>query len=361
MESKYIEQSKQDFIELLIQNGSTEKAQDILEKGIYEPIYTYKGIHEHEETNVKQYNDMVNEVYHDINALAIGFRDCAKDYYNLMSETKARLSAIRESLESERDKLVDVNILCNKYTDFSTVMDLTSDDLYGSYSYENGIIASATKEAAKISYDILRIDGNGYEGNSYVYKDNKFISESLNTNNRDYIKDDSNITLFEYSRITANSSEKEIFQEVNLDSSEAKVALTFSSKSAFNKIIVASSSADAIISSISISDDNIHYENVISNPISINEISKFNAVNYVPGSGMFSFPSTYYLRLVMESNSVTDDIIAFEKTEIINDGKANVIGIDNDDSLIENEYVYDQTTKEVLISTMQFKEVSNGQ
>ena len=94
MESKYIEQSKQDFIELLIQNGSTRKAQEILEKEIYEPIYTYKGIHEHEETDVKKYNDMVSEVYHDINALTIGFRDCAKDYYSLMTETKARLSAI---------------------------------------------------------------------------------------------------------------------------------------------------------------------------------------------------------------------------------------------------------------------------
>ena len=361
MESKYIEQSKQDFIELLIQNGSTKKAQEILEKNVYEPIYTYKGIHEYEETNVREYNDMVNEVYHDINALTIGFRDCAKDYYNLMSETKARLSIIKESLESERDKLVDVNILCNKYTDFSTVMNLTESDLYGSYSYENGIIASAAKGASKINYNIERIDGNGYEGNNYVYKDNKFISASLNTNNRDYIKDESKITMFEYSRITANASEKEIFQEVNLDSSEAKVTLTLSSKSAFNKIIVASSSADAIISSISVSDDNINYKDIMTKPISINETSKFDTANYMPGSGMLSFPSTYYVRLTMESNSVTDDVIAFEKTEIISDGKTSVVGIDEDDSLINNKYVYDQTTKEVLINTMQFKEVTNGQ
>lgn len=360
MESKYIEQSKQDFIELLIQNGSTKKAQEILKKDIYEPIYTYKGIHEYEETNVREYNDMVNEVYHDINALTIGFRDCAKNYYNLMAETKERLSVIQEDLKIERDKLIDVNILCNKYTDFSTVMDLTDDDLYGSYSYENGIIASVIKGSSKIPYNIERIDGNGYEGNDYVYKDNKFVSASMNTNNREYIKDDSTITAFEYSRITASSSEKEIFQDVNLDSSEARVTLTLSSKSAFNKIIVASSSADAIITTISISDDNVHYKDIMTTPIAINEISKFDTVNYTPGSGMLSFPSTHYVRLTMESNSVTDDIIAFEKIEIINDGKINDIKTSNENSVINNEYVYDQTTKEVLISTMQFREVTSG-
>lgn len=322
MESRFITQSKEDFARSLMINGSTTRSQEIAELDDYEPVFKKRLTHEQAEPCVKDYNEMVNESYIDINALIVGFRDAGRDFQNLMLSTDARLKSIKRQLMIEKEKLEDLNILCNQYSDFNTVVTLDNTQLFGNYSYDNGVIGCAVNSHEPINYSIVNVDGNGYEGNGYVYKNNKFLKDSLDTSNRRFINDNSNMTIYEYSRITASNSEKEVFQYVNFDSIEAKQTITITSQSEFNKIKIQLSSKDTFLTAVSTSEDGISYKNILKAPIELNNDSlKYDKINYIANSGMLCFPSTKYLKVSLASNGVTDDVIAFEKTIIVEEKK----------------------------------------
>lgn len=380
MESRYIEQSKQDFAQLLLANGSIERSKEIAELDSYEPVFKFREAHDQAEPSAKDLNEMINESYVDINAITIGFREAGKSFHNLMKATDAKLTAVKRQLLIEKEKLEDLNILCNQYTDFNTTINLNDTNLIGNYGYENGILCAPVQSNEAITYAITDIDGNGYEGNDYVYKDNKFLKESIDTSNRRFINDNNNLTVYEYSRITANNSEKEIFQHVNFDSVEAKATLSIASVNPFNQIKIYASSKDTFLSSVAVSTDGISYKNILSAPIEINNESlKYEKVNYIAGSGMLCFPSTKYLKITLQSNGVVDDVIAFEHTVVTNtvnvDSKSRSTfssnqktitsyGVEsNKDTKIQKEYipydqiyVYDRTRQELLLNVLQQKE-----
>lgn len=322
MESKFITQSKEDYARLLMMNGSTKRSQEVAELDDYEPVFKERLTHEQAEPCVKDFNEMVNESYIDINALTIGFRDAARDFQSLMVNTDARLKNIKRQLNIEKEKLEDLNILCNQYSDFNTVVSLDDTMLFGNYSYDNGIIGCAVNSYSPVDYTITSIDGNGYEGNDYVYKNDKFLKTSIDTSNRRFINDSSLLTIYEYSRITASNSEKDVFQYVNFDSIEAKQTISITSANDFNKIKINISSKDTFLTAVSTSVDGISYKNILKSPIELNNDSlKYDKINYIANSGLLCFPSTRYLKITLESNGVTDDIIAFEKTVVIDEKK----------------------------------------
>lgn len=384
MESRFIDQSKQDYSKMLLANGSLERSKEVAELDAYEPIFKFRAAHDQAEPSAKDLNEMINESYVDINALILGFREAGKSFHNLMIATDAKLKAIKQQLLIEKEKLDDLNILCNQYTDFNSVINLDNTNLYGSYSYNNGMISSKAQSQEAIKYTIASVDGNGYEGNAYVYKSNAFLKNSIDTSRRDFIKDDNDLTVYEYSRITANNSEKDVFQYVNFDSIEAKATLSLTSTNEFNKIVIHVSSKDTFLTGLLISSDGISYKNVLANPIEVNNESlKYDSVNYIATSGMLCFPSTKYLKLVFESNGVTDDIIAFEKVSVIDPASAEkktvtyttttinkietstvtTFGVKDpvvkttgigDTYIPSNEkYVYDSTRKKIMLQVLQ--------
>jgi len=382
MDSRFIDQSKQDYSKMLLANGSLERSKEIAELNSYEPIFKFRPAHDQAEPSAKDLNEMINESYVDINALIVGFREAGKDFHNLMLATDAKLKKIKQQLLIEKEKLDDLNILCNQYTDFNSVINLDDTKLFGSYSYDNGIISAKVQSQEAIPYTIAGIDGNGYEGNDYVYKSDAFLKKSIDTSNRNYINDNNDLTVYEYSRITASNSEKDVFQYVNFDSIEAKVTISMTSINEFNKIIINVSSKDTFLTAVLTSTDGISYKNVLSKPIEVNnDTLKYDNVNYIASSGMLCFPSTKYLKLVFESNGVTDDVLAFEKVTVIDtvktekkeiapfSTKTNTItsyGIsDINSSKIKNtktyipsneRYIYDRTRQKLMLHVMQLEE-----
>lgn len=387
MESRFIDQSKQDYSKMLLANGSLERSKEVAELDAYEPIFKFRAAHDQAEPSAKDLNEMINESYVDINALILGFREAGKSFHNLMITTDAKLKAIKQQLLIEKEKLDDLNILCNQYTDFNSVINLDNTNLYGSYTYNNGMISSKVQSQEAISYSITGVDGNGYEGNDYVYKSDAFLKNSIDTSSRAFINDNNDLTIYEYSRITANNSEKDVFQYVNFDSVEAKVTISITSINEFNKIIINVSSKDTFLSGVLISTDGISYKSVLSNPIEVNNESlKYDTVNYIATSGVLCFPSTKYLKLVFESNGVTDDIIAFEKISVvdpattaktsvsysttpyakvqthtvttfgIDDPVVNQVGAKTNYVPSTERYVYDRTRKKLLLHVFQQEE-----
>lgn len=319
MERRYITEIKQQYRDLILEQGENSRALEITNNPLYSPIFKTREIHPEAEPEPKDINDMITEVFFDLNIIDSEIMQAAKDLNSLMLSTTQRLKNVETILLNEKERQQDINILCNKYTDFGTVINLDESFFSGDFSMFEGVMSAKIIDEVNVQYDIESIYGNGYEGNDYVYKDNNFTKDIIDTSNREYINDRSIITAYEYSRITASNSEKNIFPLVNFDSIEAKCAIVFHSNTAFNSLRIESDLSDLIINEVHISNDGATFEEVSKKTISLtNKEKRYEVQDYVPGSGIISFPTTNYVKILLQSKGYLDDTIAFYKTETIN-------------------------------------------
>ena len=194
-------------------------------------------------------------------------RQTAQDYNRLMIKVDTVLKAIKYDLLIEKEKQQDINMLCHSYTDFDGVISIDPATLRGSFSFEDGVISAKKKSYIPVSFNIEQVTGNGYEGNLYVYRDNQFTSDTIDTSNRNALKDSNQLTVYEYSRITCSNSETNIFEQVNKDSIEAKCHIILKGATTFNKLNISVSSKDTIISDLAISSDGANFTSVLTAPI----------------------------------------------------------------------------------------------
>lgn len=315
----YIGGMRKAYIDQLIANGDFDRANEIANQdNIYTPILKTRDVHQDEEPDPKDYNEMICDLVYDLSILNVEFCTMGYSFNELILDTNNRLKAVRKALRAEQERQQDINMLCNKYTEFSQTINLTGDDFTGNFSETDGIFTANITNLNNVDIQVTAVEGNGYEGNKYVYKDKDFLEKTISTASRKYITDGAEIPLYEYSRITADNTEKDIFPLVNFDSIEAKCSITLYSQSKFNKLIIESPQTDIVLSDISISDDGVIFENVNKENIEFNNTDKkYETINYIPGSGIVCFPSTFFVKITLESRSTTDDIIAFMKSVIV--------------------------------------------
>lgn len=317
METRYISSMKKAYADLLLENGDPDRAMEVAVADTYTPIMKLREAHPEEEPEPKDFNTILNEVVYDTSILKVEYASMGYAFKELMSGTVQRLKSVQKDLAAEKERQQDINLLCNRYTEFGRVLILSSTDFEGGLPGEDNIFHAAVENANAVTLKVVTVEGNGYEGNKYVYKNEAFLEETINTANRKYINDGSDIPLYEYSRITASNSEKDVFPLVNFDSVEAECAITLQATTKVNNLKIESSSKDTLLADLFVSDDGIQFHSVIKEPIDFNNADKkYELANYVPGSGIIAFPNSNYVRVVLRSNAVTDDVIAFSKTDI---------------------------------------------
>lgn len=317
METRYISSMKKAYSDLLLENGDEERAAEVATSETYTPIMKIREAHPEQEPEPKDFNTMLNEVVYDTSILKVEYASMGYAFKELMSGTVQRLKSVQKDLEAEKERQQDINLLCNRYTEFGQVITLSSDDFEGGLPGSDGAFCAAVEDSKEVAFEVVTVEGNGYEGNKYVYKNEAFLEETINTANRKYINDGSDIPLYEYSRITASNLETDVFPLVNFDSVEAQCSITIHSNTKINNLRIDSPSKDTILANLFVSDDGIQFRSVIDEPIEFNNSDKkYELPNYVPGSGVVAFPSSNYVRVVLRSNGVTDDVIAFSKTDI---------------------------------------------
>ena len=153
------------------------------------PYLTLDELHPDTEISNDDFNSYFIDIEKDINNINLNINEYANNCNNLMNTIKLKFNNIKTILETEKERQEDINILCNKYTNFSNVI-LINNDLVDStlnFKKELNCYLLPTTTEKKVSIDILDIIGNGYEGNKYVYKNDKFENEILDTSNRKYI------------------------------------------------------------------------------------------------------------------------------------------------------------------------------
>lgn len=338
MERQYNQLKKEEYIKSLALKGNIDRAKEIALQDDYEPILKPVEMHPETEIGSGDINQIFEDISVDIDIINNNLSDTSANFKNLLETTRLKLSDIKKVLRTEKERQEDINILCNKYNDFSNVILISNENSSGDLHYDNETFSIKSTSSKKIGGEIIEITGNGYEGNKYVYKNDDFASNVSDSSNKAYIMDDSLITYYEYSRITASNDEKEVFPLVNFDSIMVRCSILIKANDLINTLEMSMETDDVILESLSTSLDGKTFTESKLRDVAINnKKSRFNSQDYIFGSGILSFQDCKYVKLVLRANKNSNDNIAFIKkdsnnTEVLNKlktGKRSVIKINN--------------------------------
>ena len=281
----------------------------------YTHEYSQLHLHPEEVGNNDRLNKALTDIKYDLVNIDTMIINKSTDINNLLSSTIKRLDAVKNSIHSEKERLQDIKILCNKFTDFDNVIPITVDKIAsGSFNYQNNVYSSKIGNMNKIGIAIESVTGNGIEGNKYVYKNHAYIKDSLDTSKTNALLDNSINTYWEYERITASSTEKYLINDFHMDNEEAKCTLTISSKSKINELYLVTDISNVKIIGLQYSQNNIDYYNVAIPDITLNTVlDSYDTYGYIYGSGYIGVPSCNYVKITLQSNGNTNETIAFER------------------------------------------------
>ena len=121
-----------------------------------------------EECETLRLNDFLVSACNDAAHIDTKLKEIGDSVNNLLASTTQRLDDIKDKILYEKERLQDIIILCNKYTDFESVVRLTKNDFTGNFSYDNNAFYSEVSGVLYNNYNIISVLGNGYEGNANV-------------------------------------------------------------------------------------------------------------------------------------------------------------------------------------------------
>ena len=252
---------------------------------------------------------------------------------DLLNNTVTRLEEVKKCIISEKERYQDVQMLCNKYTDFDNIKTLDNITFQGSHTYENGTISAPTKKTTKVNITVASVDGNGYEGNDYVYNNYEYQKDTYDTSLRENITDKKINTYYEYSRLTIPNDSAETNTYFNKDNAKARCTMSFEASDYVNYIDINTEDTGLVITSIRHSMDGIKYYDLhLPKKMSINnKLDSYESYGYVYGTGIISLPMCKFFKITFETDRNKDDVIAYEKTVFDNtmlteDENSTVVG-----------------------------------
>ncbi len=306
------------YLEQLKDDGKTDKVIANNQKELTDPIYDGCEVHAESEPNIDKINEALSDITIDILALNKEIAAAGNNYNDLMTEINSRLDAVNEQLTAEEYRIKDMNIVCGNYDEFVSVKTLNYKYFKGSFGYDSNYVFFANPGGqSNQDLSIVSVEGNGYEGNQYVYKDGYPLKDTIDTSIRDNMIDSHISTAYEYSRLTANTSLSDYPEDVNFDREEALCTITLFCKNEFGTLRISSDIDSLVVQDILYSPDlGNTYTSAWNKPLAINDLTAiYNDSNYIYDSGIICFPSTNYLKVALKSGGVTEDAISFTKMD----------------------------------------------
>lgn len=302
-------------------------------------------------------NSALAKSFEDLQAIDTSQKELATKVEEVLNRTLKRLDVVNDSIQSEKERLQDISMLCNSKTDYDNVAPLDDSDFTGEFSYKDGVFYSKLTGSSYVKCAVDDVTGNGYEGNKYVKKETKYLEDIINSKNRSHMTDNNISTYWEYSRITASNTEPYLIAAFNTDDSEAKATVTLKFASKANELSIKTSSETIKVVSIRYSSDGLNYKDVPMMPFVINNKDEsYKEEGYIYGSNIISFPSSTYLKITFESIGYENETIAFERivsneaeqiekiTTIVPTAKRHVVKI-NDITVKSKSFYSDSSMK----------------
>lgn len=142
----------------------------------YEEIF----IHPEEYGNSK-INEAIQKGYTDIIVLDNKIKDIGKQTNELLERTVNRLEVVMDVINSEKERLQDIVMLCNLKTDYENAISLIDSDFEGKFNYDNGVFSCSTTSNTSVSGKVENVEGNGYVGNKYVKSNSSYQEKIVST------------------------------------------------------------------------------------------------------------------------------------------------------------------------------------
>jgi hypothetical protein len=283
---------------------------------------TFNGLFFHPEAGTdSKLNESLDKIKFDLNHIDSILLNTGTAVDTLLSNTVLRLENIKQCIIKEKERYQDVQMLCNKYTDFDNVKTLDDIKFDGTFNEKDKTYSASVKKNIKTQIAIHDVFGNGYEGNEYVYNDFKYQKEVYDTSVRVNMIDSKISTYYEYSRITMQDLNEETNTYFNKDNEKARCTITFQTKDITNYLEITTEDLGINIVAVQYSLDGIKYTDMnISSKISINnKLDSYDNYGYIYGTGMLSVPPAYYFKITFEADRDKDDVIAYEKTVFLSE------------------------------------------
>ena len=271
-------------------------------------------IHPEEYGNDK-INNAIKTGVEDINVIDTKIKNLGNQTNELLEKTVKRLDVVMDIINSEKERLQDIVMLCNVKTDYENAITLKDSDFTGDFEYEDGVFCCKVSNKNSITGKVETIEGNGYLGNKYVRSDNKYQERVLSTKNTSALLDNNLSTYWEYSRITASSTEEYLISDFNTDDAEANCTVTFKLKTPANELLLKSNLNTVKVIGVRYSNDGVKYNDLDIMPFTINQKNEsYKNQGYIYGSNIIAFPKSTYIKITFQSTGYLNEVLAFERT-----------------------------------------------
>lgn len=279
----------------------------------------YQGLFLHPEAGRDSHlNESLNDIKDDLDYLNDTLKNTGNAVNDLLSNTTFRLNEIKNVILLEKERLQDVQMLCNKYMDFDNVKTLSNIKLSGDFSIENETYYAKVKRQQQKRASIIDVFGNGYEGNEFVYNNYEYQKDVFDTSIRDNMVDNKISTYYEYSRIIVQDFADVTNSYFNKDSEYARCTISFAADDLINYIDINTEDLGISIVNIQTSLDGIKYTsmNMKGKIIINNKLESYNNYGYIYGSGIIEVPLCQYFKITFETNRHKNDVIAYKESTL---------------------------------------------
>ena len=284
----------------------------------YTPKYEQLYIHPEEGEDFR-INSALEDIKSDIDKIDKLLIDKGNAVNDLLADTIDRLDLVKSKILTEKERIQDIKMLCNKYTDFDKVITIDNKNAYGQYDYADNSFLSQVKSYKKNVLHIDDIVGNVSEGNKYIFLNGSYVQDSLNTANRMALIDGSVNSYWEYQRITASATEKYLIHDFYPDSEEAKCTITLISTDKMNQLQILTPIDSTKVIGLQYSNDNINYTAMTIPDITFDKLDSYENTGYIYGSNIISLPNCYCAKITLQSNSSSNDVVAYERSMFTDD------------------------------------------
>ena len=284
----------------------------------YTPKYEQLYIHPEEGEDFR-INSALEDIKSDIDKIDKLLIDKGNAVNDLLADTIDRLDLVKSKILTEKERIQDIKMLCNKYTDFDKVITIDNKNAYGQYNYADNSFLSQVKSYKKNVLHIDDIVGNGSEGNKYIFLNGSYVQDSLNTANRMALIDGSVNSYWEYQRITASATEKYLIHDFYPDSEEAKCTITLISTDKMNQLQILTPIDSTKVIGLQYSNNNINYTAMTIPDITFDKLDSYENTGYIYGSNIISLPNCYCAKITLQSNSSSNDVVAYERSMFTDD------------------------------------------
>lgn len=319
MNIESIDNIKKQYIEVLAKDPKYKNTLEILlSRKENEPISHFSSLNPEQLPDIDNEEREFQELLLDLTALNSGIQEISARADNIISSLDSSIEALEKAIQDEEDRLQDINMICGQESDYNMVIPVFASD-FANYDFgeiNDKTLAAFSSSEASVDYEILSISGNGMLGNDYIYNEGNFKIDTDDYSDTSLVKDESDITGFEYQRFSVEERSLARDNLFNHDNKEVECVITLYAASPVSRIEIVSEPKDLTINRLEVSDDGVTWKDAIDRELVINNKEViYEDSSYIYGSGIIAFPVSSFVRVTFSSDEFTEDQIAERITD----------------------------------------------